>query len=69
MLAYRARSTHRVAISPGPPAPPKLAKPDWQSLLQSLTGIDPRRCEACGQNALHLIGELKPAQSLRAPPR
>ena len=53
----------------GPPGPSKLTKSDWQSLLQSLTGVDPMRCEVCGQNALHLIGELKPAQSPRAPPR
>jgi hypothetical protein len=56
-------------VLPGPPAPPKLTRCDWQSLLQSLTGIDPMRCEVCGQNALHWIGELKPAQSPRAPPR
>src|SRR3954454_2478617 len=56
-------------ILPGPPAPPKLTRSDWQSLLQSLTGVDPMRCEVCGQNALHWIGELKPAQSPRAPPR
>jgi hypothetical protein len=56
-------------VLPGPPAPPKLTRSDWQSLLQSLTGVDPMRCEVCGQNALHLIGKLKPAQSPRAPPR
>ena len=56
-------------VLPGPPAPPKLTRADWQSLLQSLTGIDPMRCEICGQNALHWIGELKPAPSPRAPPR
>ena len=56
-------------VLPGPPAPPKLTRSDWQSLLQSLTGVDPMRCEVCGQNALHWIGELKPAPSPRAPPR
>lgn len=52
-------------VLPGPPAPPKLTKSDWQSLLQSLTGIDPLRCEVCGYNTLHLVGDLAP----RAPPR
>jgi hypothetical protein len=56
-------------VLPGPPMPPKLTKSDWQSLLQSLTGIDPMRCEVCGHNALHLVGELAPAQTPRAPPR
>jgi Putative transposase len=54
-------------VLPGPPAPPKLTRSDWQSLLQSLTGVDPMRCEVCGQNALHLVGELAPAP--RAPPQ
>ena len=52
---------NRWPLSPG--------KRNWQSLLQSLTGVDPMRCEVCGQNALHWIGELKPAQSPRAPPQ
>jgi hypothetical protein len=56
-------------VLPGPPVPPKLTKSDWQSLLQSLTGVDPMRCEVCGQSALHLLGELTPAQAPRAPPR
>ena len=56
-------------ILPGPPAPPKLTRSDWQSLLQSLTGLDPMRCEVCGHPALHLVGELAPAQAPRAPPR
>jgi putative transposase len=54
---------------PGPPAPPKLTRSDWQSLLQSLTGLDLMRCEVCGPPALHLVGELAPAQVPRAPPR
>src|SRR5437764_734193 len=36
---------------------------------QSLTGIDPRRCEVCGQKALRLVGEVAPARAPRAPPR
>jgi hypothetical protein len=56
-------------VLPGPPVPPKLTRSDWQSLLQSLTGLDPMRCEVCGHHALHLVGELAPAQSPRAPPR
>jgi len=56
-------------VLPGPPAPPKLTRSDWQSLLQSLTGLDPMRCEVCGHPALHLVGELAPAQVPRAPPR
>ena len=54
-------------ILPGPPAPPKLTRSDWQSLLQSLTGIDLMRCEVCGHPALHLVEELAPAP--RAPPQ
>lgn len=53
----------------GAPIRTKLTKSDWQSLLQSLTGLDPTRCEVCGQNALRPIGELAPAQAPRAPPR
>ncbi len=56
-------------VLPGRPVQPKLTKSDWQSLLQSLTGIDPLRCEVCGQKALRLIEELAPAQAPRAPPR
>ncbi len=57
-------------VLPGPPAPPKLTKSDWRSaLLQSLTGVDAMRCEVCGKGALHLVGELVPAQAPRAPPR
>jgi len=56
-------------VLPGPPAPPKLTRSDWQSLLQSLTGLDPIRCEVCGHPTLHLVGELAPAQAPRAPPR
>ncbi|MGH7486458.1 MAG: transposase [bacterium] len=56
-------------VLPGPPAPPKLIKSDWQSLLQSLTGLDPRRCEVCGHNDLKLIGELPPVQMPRGPPQ
>jgi hypothetical protein len=60
-------------VLPGPPARPRLTKSDWQSLLQSLTGVDPMRCEVCGQNALHLVEELAPEGSRqrrepRAPP-
>ena len=52
-------------VLPGPPLPPKLTRSDWQSLLQSLTGMDPMRCETCGRNTLHLVRDLAP----RAPPR
>jgi hypothetical protein len=41
-------------VLPNSPAQPKLTKSDWQSLLQSLTGVDPMKCEVCEQNALHL---------------
>jgi hypothetical protein len=51
-------------VLPGPPVPSKLTKSDWQSLLQSLTGMDPMRCEICGRNTLHLVRNLAP----RAPP-
>jgi hypothetical protein len=47
-------------VLPGPPARPKLTKLDWQSLLQTLTGVDPMRCEICGQHALHLVEEVAP---------
>jgi hypothetical protein len=56
-------------VLPGPPVPPKLTKSDWQSLLQSLTGLDPMRCDICGHHALHSVGDLAPAQAPRAPPR
>jgi hypothetical protein len=52
-------------VLPGPPVPSKLTKSDWQSLLQSLTGMDPMRCEICGRNTLHLVRDL----AQRAPPR
>jgi hypothetical protein len=56
-------------VLPGPPAQSKLTQSDWQSLLQSLTGVDPRRCEVCGQNALHLVEELAPLSEPRREPR
>ena len=56
-------------VVPGAPVRPKLTKTDWQSLLQNLTGLDPRRCEVCGQSALQLIGELVAHQTPRGPPR
>lgn len=56
-------------VLPGPPARPKPPKTDWRDRLQSLTGIDPMRCEVCGQKALRLIGEVAPARAPRAPPR
>ena len=56
-------------VLPGPPARPKPPKTDWSDRLQSLTGIDPLRCEVCGQKALRLVGEVAPARAPRAPPR
>jgi hypothetical protein len=56
-------------VLPGPPARPKPPPTDWQQRLQNLTGIDPTRCEVCGQNALRLVGELAPVRAPRAPPR
>jgi hypothetical protein len=56
-------------VLPGRPVQPELTKSDWQSLLQSLTGVDLLRCEVCGQKALRLVEELAPAQAPRAPPR
>lgn len=58
-------------VLPGPPRRPHLTKADWQSLLQSLTGVDPMRCEVCGQDALQLLGKLAPENRRtgpRAPP-
>ncbi|MEA2604819.1 MAG: hypothetical protein QOF89_5811 [Acidobacteriota bacterium] len=55
-------------VLPGPPAR-KIEKTDWREQLESLTGIDPMRCEVCGQKALHLVGELAPARAPRAPPQ
>jgi hypothetical protein len=52
-------------VLPGRPVQPKLTKSDWQSLLQSLTGVVPLRCEVCGQKALRLVEELAPAQAPR----
>lgn len=56
-------------VLPGSPALRKLTKSDWRSLLQNLTGMDPMRCEVCGRNTLHLVGDLAPAQVPRAPPQ
>jgi len=53
----------------GAPQRPLLTPSDWRSLLQSLTGINPLRCAVCGEDALHLIEDLVPAQPPRAPPR
>jgi hypothetical protein len=55
-------------VLPGPAARPKPPKTDWRDRLQSLTGIDPLRCEVCGQKALRLLGELAAARAPRAPP-
>ena len=55
-------------VLPGPPVR-KIPKTDWQQQLENLTGIDPQRCEVCGQKvALRLIEELLPARVPRAPP-
>jgi len=43
-------------VLPGRPVQLKLVKSDRQPLLQSLTGVDPLRCEVCGQRSLHLAG-------------
>jgi hypothetical protein len=56
-------------VLPGSPVPRRLTKSDWQSLLQSLTGLDPMRCDVCGHHALHSVEDLAPAQAPRAPPR
>jgi putative transposase/transposase-like zinc-binding protein len=55
-------------VLPGPPAR-KVQKMGWQDRLQSLTGIDPMRCEVCGQKALRLVETMAPARAPRAPPR
>jgi hypothetical protein len=47
----------------------KAQKMDWNDRLQSLTGIDPMRCEVCGQKALRLVETVAPARTPRAPPR
>jgi hypothetical protein len=47
----------------------KAQKMDWNDRLQSLIGIDPMRCEVCGQKALRLVETVAPARSPRAPPR
>src|SRR5262249_47657998 len=54
-------------VPPGAPAQ-EIPKPDWRQQLESLTGIDPSRCEVCGQKALRLVEELMPARAPRAPP-
>jgi hypothetical protein len=56
-------------VLPGPPTRPKPPKTDWRDRLQSLTGIDPMRCEICGQKALRRVGEVAPARVPRSPPR
>lgn len=56
-------------VLPGPPKQPKPPAMGWQQRLHNLTGIDPTRCEVCGQNALRLVGELAPVRTPRAPPR
>lgn len=60
-------------LLPGPPWRPKLPNQDWQELLERLTGIDPSRCDLCGQKALRLVEELAPRTGRcrsepRAPP-
>jgi hypothetical protein len=47
----------------------KVQKMDWRERLESLTGIDPMRCEVCGQKALRLVETMAPARAPRAPPR
>ena len=54
-------------VLPGRPAQ-KIPKTDWRHRLENLTGIDPSRCEVCGQKALRLIEALVPARAPRAPP-
>src|SRR5437763_16659344 len=56
-------------VLPGPPARPKPPKTDWSDRLQSLTGIDPLRCEHRGRKARRLAGAGAPAREPRAPPR
>jgi hypothetical protein len=73
LLANRHREHTRALcreVLPGPPARPKLTKLDWQSLLQTLIGVDPMRCEICGQNAFHLVEEAAPlSERQRKEPR
>jgi hypothetical protein len=52
----------------GPPVR-KAQKMDWRDRLQSLTGIDPMRCEVCGHKALRLVETVALVRSPRAPPR
>jgi putative transposase len=54
---------------PGPLAPPKLTKSDWQSRLQSLTEQRPEEMRALRTKRPASDRELKAVQSLRAPPR
>jgi hypothetical protein len=54
-------------LVPGPPVS-KVAKTDWRQQLESLTGVNPMKCEVCGQPALRLFGELAPVRAPRAPP-
>jgi putative transposase/transposase-like zinc-binding protein len=56
-------------VLPGPPSRPQPPKTDWRERLQRLTGIDPTRCEVCGDKAMRLVGELAAARSPRGPPR
>jgi len=41
----------------------RITKPDWRQQLESLTGMDPSRCEVCGQKALRLVEEFMPARA------
>lgn len=72
MLANRYRekalALWREAL-PGPPARPKPAKTDWRDRLQSLTDVDPMRCQVCGQKALRQVGQVAPVRAPRAPPQ
>jgi hypothetical protein len=56
-------------LLPGRTERPRHSKADWQSLLQSLTGLDPMRCEICGQNTLYLVERLAPVSPRREKPR
>jgi hypothetical protein len=52
-------------VLPGPPARPQPPKTAWRERLQSFTGIDPTRCEVCGEKAVRLVGEMALARAGR----
>jgi Putative transposase len=62
-------SSRRTTPAQAPPSPPTDAALPWQQLLHKLTGIDVRRCPACGALAVERRALDDATQLARAPPQ